>query len=261
MFKPKLQEKDRIRLLNMEGETKPYPGCYGVVRGVFRDPDDGSEAYYVNWDDGDKENIGNIISTNNLFSTTDRWMLINRVKSPIEEKWSQKYKKSIDCKNPKGFSQKAHCQGRKKRKVNEDRDMDTFIKNADVVKYFKMNNKNYLLELVRFLKLIKKSGIVNMFGASPFLYMGRDYIDRHYGDGTIGDDEAFEEVLDMADDARNIMIMVTMNLIEDKYKIDSEKLGDDEDEDSMEQSKILRLANRHIKDLASRVLRIYMTSF
>jgi len=24
------------------------------------------------------------------------------------EKWSQKYKNSIDCSNPKGFSQKAH---------------------------------------------------------------------------------------------------------------------------------------------------------
>jgi hypothetical protein len=33
----------------------------------------------------------------------------------LEEKWSQKYKKSIDCNNPKGFSQRAHCQGRKKR--------------------------------------------------------------------------------------------------------------------------------------------------
>ena len=32
----------------------------------------------------------------------------------VEEKWSQKYKSSIDCSNPKGFSQKAHCQGRKK---------------------------------------------------------------------------------------------------------------------------------------------------
>ena len=33
----------------------------------------------------------------------------------LDEKWSEKYKKSIDCKNPKGFSQRAHCQGRKKR--------------------------------------------------------------------------------------------------------------------------------------------------
>ena len=32
----------------------------------------------------------------------------------IDEGWSDKYKKSIDCNNPKGFSQKAHCQGRKK---------------------------------------------------------------------------------------------------------------------------------------------------
>ena len=29
--------------------------------------------------------------------------------------WSKKYKKSIDCNNPKGFSQKAHCAGRKKK--------------------------------------------------------------------------------------------------------------------------------------------------
>ncbi len=32
----------------------------------------------------------------------------------IEEKWSQKYKSSINCNNPKGFSQRAHCAGRKK---------------------------------------------------------------------------------------------------------------------------------------------------
>ena len=32
------------------------------------------------------------------------------------EKWSQKYKKSINCKRPKGFSQKAHCAGRKKKR-------------------------------------------------------------------------------------------------------------------------------------------------
>ena len=29
--------------------------------------------------------------------------------------WSQKYKDSIDCKNPKGFSQRAHCQGKEKK--------------------------------------------------------------------------------------------------------------------------------------------------
>ena len=30
-------------------------------------------------------------------------------------KWSDSRKKSVDCKNPKGFSEKAHCAGRKKK--------------------------------------------------------------------------------------------------------------------------------------------------
>jgi len=38
----------------------------------------------------------------------------------LTEKWSAKYKRSINCSNPKGFSQKAHCAGRKKNEsVNE----------------------------------------------------------------------------------------------------------------------------------------------
>ena len=32
----------------------------------------------------------------------------------IDEKWSEKYKRSINCDSPQGFSQRAHCAGRKK---------------------------------------------------------------------------------------------------------------------------------------------------
>ena len=32
----------------------------------------------------------------------------------MNEGWSDNYKKSINCDNPKGFSQRAHCQGKKK---------------------------------------------------------------------------------------------------------------------------------------------------
>ena len=38
-------------------------------------------------------------------------------KNRLNEDWSNKYKKSIDCNNPKGFSQKAHCAGRTKRET------------------------------------------------------------------------------------------------------------------------------------------------
>jgi len=37
------------------------------------------------------------------------------ISGEMKEKWSAKYKRSIDCNNPKGFSQRAHCQGRKKK--------------------------------------------------------------------------------------------------------------------------------------------------
>jgi len=37
------------------------------------------------------------------------------VEDYIDEKWSQKYKRSINCANPRGFSQRAHCAGRKKK--------------------------------------------------------------------------------------------------------------------------------------------------
>jgi len=38
----------------------------------------------------------------------------------IEEKWTNTYKKSINCSNPKGFSQKAHCRARKLRQAGKD---------------------------------------------------------------------------------------------------------------------------------------------
>ena len=49
----------------------------------------------------------------------EQLLIINE--STVLEKWSKKYKDSINCSNPKGFSQKAHCAGKKKKesKVNE----------------------------------------------------------------------------------------------------------------------------------------------
>lgn len=45
--------------------------------------------------------------------------LMELLEDVIVEKWSMKYKKTIDCKNPRGFSQRAHCAARRKRKVGE----------------------------------------------------------------------------------------------------------------------------------------------
>ncbi len=51
----------------------------------------------------------------------------------VEEKWSEKYKKSIDCDNPKGFSQKAHCQGKKKESKEEvEKEVDEDLRESFV---------------------------------------------------------------------------------------------------------------------------------
>ena len=41
--------------------------------------------------------------------------LIELLEDLVVEKWSMKYKKTINCNNPKGFSQRAHCASRRKR--------------------------------------------------------------------------------------------------------------------------------------------------
>jgi len=59
----------------------------------------------------------------------------------IEEKWTQKYKSSIDCSNPNGFSQKAHCAGEKKNEsVNEDL-RDWFSKTSPKGDWKRINSK------------------------------------------------------------------------------------------------------------------------
>jgi hypothetical protein len=63
-----------------------------------------------------------------------------------ESKWTKKYKDSIDCSNPKGFSQKAHCQGKKKKKM----------KKSQVIN--ELNKVAYMLEDM---KLFKEAGAIH----------------------------------------------------------------------------------------------------
>jgi hypothetical protein len=44
-------------------------------------------------------------------------------KQGVAEEWSQKYKNSINCSHPKGFSQKAHCAGKKKHNESVEMEM------------------------------------------------------------------------------------------------------------------------------------------
>lgn len=54
----------------------------------------------------------------------------------VQEAWSKKYKKSINCNNPKGFSQRAHCAGRRARqsgKKTKSSSVSESIDNIEII--------------------------------------------------------------------------------------------------------------------------------
>jgi hypothetical protein len=48
------------------------------------------------------------------FHLNKRYKKLKEEIDTLKEKWSQKYKRSVNCEDPKGFSQRAHCASRKK---------------------------------------------------------------------------------------------------------------------------------------------------
>jgi hypothetical protein len=60
------------------------------------------------------------------------------------EGWSQKYKSSINCSHPKGFSQKAHCAGKKKH--NESVEIEMTCPDCGMCQTHGDHNRNTLDE-------------------------------------------------------------------------------------------------------------------
>jgi hypothetical protein len=94
---------------------------------------------------------------------------------------------------------------------------DFFSKNPEVFENFDYKFlKKYLLK-------VRESGVVNMFQAAPFLYSGEEWIDRYHGEHE-EDNEAFQEVLGMADEAKNKMIQGLLKYMESK-NMDMDDMG------------------------------------
>ena len=101
----------------------------------------------------------NIMSTDSSEGMRELNTLVKKIESneDMSEKWSEKYKKSIDCKNPKGFSQKAHCQGKKK-KVNESETKDLNLYNL-AKKHSKVDDSEKISKMYNILVRQLKKGI------------------------------------------------------------------------------------------------------
>jgi transcription termination factor NusB len=93
-----------------------------------------------------------------------------------------------------------------------------------------------------YLKTIRESGIINMYASSPLLYMGKDSIDRYYGEGK-EDEEEFEKVLDGAEESKNKIIKGIMSYMRSKGK----------DLDDMDEF------NRLARNFSQKILSMYIT--
>ena len=57
-----------------------------------------------------------------------------------------------------------------------------------------------------------------MFGASQYLYMGKERLEHEFKYKDVGNDEAVEEVLEMADKSQHEMINGVMKILEKEKK-------------------------------------------
>jgi len=100
-----------------------------------------------------------------------------------------------------------------KKRISEENDtkLDFYAENSEIFKLFDWKF------LKKYLKVIQKTGIVNMLESSPLLYCGSEHLDRYYGEDK-EDDENFKEALEMSDEAKQKMIQGTINWMEKNNK-------------------------------------------
>jgi hypothetical protein len=87
-----------------------------------------------------------------------------------------------------------------------------FLDNRAIAENF---NTRFLGE---YLEKVRESGITNMFGASQYLYMGKERLEHEFKYKDVGNDEAFEEVLEIADKSQHEMINGVMKILEKEKK-------------------------------------------
>jgi len=124
-----------------------------------------------------------------------------------------------------------------KKQIKEDEveRMNVLFQNIDVFKFFKMGF------LYKYLLLVKKASIVNMFGAGDYLWMGSERIKHEFKYRDIHNEEAFDAMVDMSDRAQAEMINGVIDYLESE--------GIEETMDNI---------NKYLKRFATKIVQNYM---
>jgi len=84
--------------------------------GTIRNKDRTIDSF-INWVETNTTKVKSMTPASSPENVYERLMNITKKRNQKGGKWSRKYKSSINCKKPKGFSQKQYCKyGRKKTK-------------------------------------------------------------------------------------------------------------------------------------------------
>jgi hypothetical protein len=102
----------------------------------------------------------------------------------------------------------------RRKKIDESIDPDFARKNKNLVQDFEM------AKMHKFYNALRISSVINMFAASSYFWMGKDRIAHQHFYEEMDDDraEAFEEVLDSADEIKDILIRGSLKTLEREGK-------------------------------------------
>ena len=200
---PLPKKGDRIFCIEMYEENSVIYGDTGTVTDLKSGYKD-SIQINIKWDNGSSLPL---LYEENSENQRDRWMLED------------------DYLNMK--------KNRKSIKEETTNDMEKY---ADIVSNFDMRF------LDKYLEVLRESAIINMFGASPYLWMGKNNIYKHHA--YVEDNEYFDELLDLADRAQLEMVTGVTNYLRKKGKEIN-----------------LDMINRHIRKFATEVLNFWMKHY
>ena len=207
-----LEKGDTVVCIKMQDEYGVPGGVPGVVKSVANVM--GDMQYYVEWDNGSKLA---------LIEGVDKWMRVVQ-DDTIEESFFMTKKGLI--KESKKASEKFN----------------------DLSEY-------YDIRLIKkFLDALRLSSVTNMFQAGQYLYLGKERIEHEHKYNEFSDDkeEAFNDVLDMAEEVRNEMIKGAFSSIDDKNQ------GNDNDDEDELDSRYLRSVENKMRRDAQDLLSLWM---
>lgn len=183
-----LKKGDTVQLISMSDRDKVSSGMFGTVTSVNNIQ--GTVLYGVEWRTPGGNKLRDLALIDGIDPETnkrlDQWFkIVDEDMGDSENMMENKFLTLT----------KGQILSESKKKTPEE--------------FTRLSDLYDIAEIYKYLEALRLSGIINMFGASPYLYMGRDRIYHQHYYEDFGDEEResnYNYVLDNAEKIKNIMI-------------------------------------------------------